>query len=255
MKLMRCARPSLRLDRLAPAIAISAIAAATGCLRVATEEVLVRDPHQVSVLRADGTISLPAGDEPAAAVHREGVYRPLFTPVPYRAVVERDAAGSITLRCEGCSDDWWVSRWSPTLVTGEGALFPVTGISSSAVNLGPHEVDLRVRTCLLSPRGKGRCRLDVEAQLATPLENVVEIRRSRSPFRPLGGVLLAFGVFPMFAGATVAAGVLGRRFDTRDRILMAAPLFTLGGAFSASGIWYLTAPAEEQVIHPGGARE
>jgi hypothetical protein len=242
------------------ALALSALAGATGCFHVVSEEVRVRDPSQVSVLRADGTVALPAG-EPGSAVYKEGVFGgPLFK-TPYIAVVERDAQGNVGLRCDACADAWWTESRSPTVVTvttglrrpdatAVAFLGPAVGVNllgapASAVTLGAHEVDLRVKTCLLPGRS---CEVPVDVLLATPRQNVIAIRRVRSPQQTMGAVLLAFGVVPMIGGATIAAGAVGSRLSVRTRALVATPVIALGAAFSAAGIWHLAAPVEERVI-------
>jgi hypothetical protein len=237
------------------ALALSALAGATGCFQV-SEEVRVRDPHQVSVVRADGTVSLPAG-ELDAAVHQEGELGRPFLTTPYRVIVERDAEGSIALHCDACMDAWWARGSHPTLVTADGILGPSTSarfLSSrpaSTVTIGAEEVHLHVPSCLLQAK---RCQVPVEALLSTPRENVLEIRRRRAPVPAIGALLLGFGAVPLATGVTVAAGGFPRS-STPVRAVVATPMIAAGVTFSSIGIWHLAAPAQEQVIHLGPAGE
>jgi hypothetical protein len=239
----------------AAALAVSALAGATGCFHQVSEEVRVRDPQQVSVLRADGTVSLGAG-ETGAAVHKEGEFGRPFLTTPYSVLVERDAEGNVGLRCDACMAAWWAHGNSATLVTAEGAVGPWTGVRAlsskdSALTIGPEEVHLSVATCLLS--GK-RCQVPVETLLSTPRENVLEIRRRRATVPAIGALLLSFGAVNVLAGTTVAAGVFPR-ISPAVRAAVASPVITLGATFSSFGIWHLVSPPQEQVIRLGPAGE
>jgi hypothetical protein len=242
---------------LAAALALVVLGGATGCYHLVTEEVRVRDPDRVSVERADGTISLPAG-VPGTAIQDEGVFGRPFVPTSYRVLAERDRAGNIALHCDGCEDAWWANGHGTTLLTSDGALRPVTTVSllsssASAVTLGAEELDLQVPACLLASR---RCEVHVEALLSTPRENVIDIRRRESPHRPMGSLLLGISAAPIAVGALLAAGKIVR-LGPGERALVATPLLTVGAAFSAAGIWHLTAPVEETltVIQPPAAME
>src|SRR5262249_46288811 len=139
-----------------------------------------------------------------------------------------------------------------TVVTASGILGPTVGISrlgTSAVTVGVEEVDLRIQACLLS--GKS-CRVPIEAMLATPRQNVLDIRRLGTTQPAIGALLLRFGA--MFGGAASAVGSI-RWLSTRDRILAAMPLVTVGVTLSGVGIWHLTTPAREQVTRLAPAGE
>jgi hypothetical protein len=239
----------------ATALALSTLAGTTGCFHQVSEEVLVRDPSQVSVLRADGTVSLHAG-ETGAAVHKEGEFGRPFLTTPYSVLVERGAEGNVGLRCEACMATWWARGSSATLVTAEGVVGPWTGVrglssTDSALTIGPEEVHLSVPRCLL--QGK-RCQVPVETLLSTPRENVLEIRSRRATVPAIGALLLGMGAVDMLAGTTVAAGVFPR-IPPAVRAAVAAPVITLGGSFSAAGIWHLVSPPREQVTHLDPAGE
>jgi hypothetical protein len=214
--------------------------------------VLVRDPSQVSVVRADGTVSLHAG-ETGTAVHHEGVFGQPFMSTPYSVLVDRDAEGNVGLRCDACMGVWWAEGSRATLVTADGVVGSPGGFrfaaAPSAVTVGAEEVDLRIPSCLLKAKG---CVVPVDTVLSTPRQNVLEIRSRRATHPAIGALLLSVGATNMLAGAVVVAGAFPHTTPIM-RAAFAAPMLTLGASFSGAGIWHLTAAPQEHVTHLGPA--
>ena len=198
----------------------------------------MRDPHQVRVTRLDGEGILPTSADPAV-VPVEGAYLNSFTSTPYRVLLQRDAAGELTLRCEGCDGR------SLTLLNAAGVMTPVTYgdviPEPSRLSLDAQGVAFEAPSCVFA-RGR-RCTVRAATILATPWSNVADVHRVRFTLPPLGAGLLGMSLIPL--GVCVASAAV-RHGDPRVQVPVSAAFLAGGVAVMITGIWHLTAPPVEE---------
>jgi hypothetical protein len=213
--------------------------ACTGCFRISTSEVQVRDPAQATLERPTGEPLLDAGA--SVAVVDQGQYWYFLSREPYEVVAARAPTGAISLHCEACA----AGTTSLALLDDAGRAMPAF---SQMVDVGASHVAVSYEgACML--RGRRTCHVPVHARLVVPTSDVVEVRRRAEPLRVWGYLLLGMSVLAVGA-LSIWAITPGRGDSVGGRAPFAAlasvPFVTIGGI----GLWHIVTPAEEEVWRP-----
>lgn len=224
---------------------------ATGCIRVETTTVHVRDPQQVEVLA--GGVRVPLRPPwPTSASVASGRFAQWLSLRPYEIDVDRKPGGALALRCDACGD----AGWSPNRTgwTREEALIDANGA------LAPTGTRLVTSDAAWTQVGYDRCMMassigspptsicDVHARLAllVPASDLVEVDNHSVPIRPLGWGALAVGLgllgVSTFILASSDIGSFAQRAPWGFGIALPALALTGWGA------WLTFAPAQDEVI-------
>jgi len=177
---------------------VFALLFATGCIRIETTTVRVRDPQQVEVLADGARIPLQA-QGPSSAPVSSGRFAQWLSLRPYEIDVDRKPGGVLALRCDACGD----AGWSPnrTGSTREDTL------------------------------------LDANGALATTWTRLVTSEKHSVPIRPLGWGALAIGLGLLGVSTFVLAsndfGSFGQRAPWGFGIALPALALAGWGAWEA----------------------
>ncbi len=236
------------------------VTAVTGCMRVDSSEVRVRDAREVGVVGDDSNRwLLPPHSAPGAVeVYRNFAVTASLTRLTSGAIVYSSEHWALGNRVDTTplTDEHGGTAWASTPAAsqrlqdaiqrgGEVRLHGVEYVRET----GPFGTcnGTLWDACVTNPA--------VSMSLATDSRNIEEVRVVRTPLRWLGIGEVILGAVSVAAGAVDGAVLLpSQPFDGRDAALgVGAGLVVLGGLAIANGLWRALTPDEHIVYRPAPA--
>lgn len=223
---------------------------ATGCLRIETTTVRVRDPQQVEVLAGGARLPLPA-QGPTSAPVSSGRFAQWLSLRPYEIDVDRKPGGALALRCDACGEAGWMPNRTgatreDTLLDTSGALATTwSGFVSSDASWTRVDYDRCMMASAIGSPPTSICDVHARLALLVPASDVVQVEKRSIPVRPLGWGALGVGIgllaLSTFVLVSSDIGSFGQRAPWGFGIALPALALTGWGA------WLTFAPATDEV--------